>query len=82
MRKQFLKSAGVAAFLLVSGTALASDIYSVWGYGTTWEDARNDARAIGVQVCISNGYAGAYVEEVQTYESGGAYISYGLAQCY
>jgi hypothetical protein len=82
MKKYLLKSVGVIFLLLAAGSALASAVFDVWGYGTTWQDARNDARSVGVQVCIGNGYAGADVEEVQTYESGGGYISYGIAQCY
>jgi hypothetical protein len=77
-----IRTVATLALLTSAGAVSAGEIYEVWGHGATWEQARNDARALGVQLCTSQGYSGAVFEEVQTYDSGGGYITYGLAECY
>ncbi|UNK43888.1 hypothetical protein MNO14_07525 [Luteimonas sp. S4-F44] len=77
-----MRTVATLALLTSAGVVSAGEIYEVWGHGATWEQARDDARTLGVQLCISQGYSGAAFEEVQTYDSGGGYITYGLAECY
>lgn len=76
-----IRIAVLAAALVASGSALAES-FGVNGYGRTPEEARQDAWATAIASCQNQGYGSAYVEEVQTYESGGSYITYGLADCF
>lgn len=71
-----------ASLLLVAGSALASEVIESWGYGATPSAARSDARTLGRQACFDLGYSFATFEEVQTYQSGGGYITYGIANCF
>ncbi|KRA14682.1 hypothetical protein [Lysobacter sp. Root604] len=82
MSKRIGKFAIAAVLLFTAGAALATEVFDVWGYGISPGAARDDAFSLGRQLCIGNGYFGASVEEVQTYQSGGGYITYGIAQCY
>ncbi len=81
MNKRIGKLALAAVLMLTAGSALATQVFGVWGHGRTEGEARGDAISIGSQMCINQGYSGAWVEEVQTYPSGGGHITYGLAEC-
>lgn len=72
-----IAAAGLAAF-----SAQAVPFFDVWGHGIGYWESQDDARSTADTICRQNGYQGAYVEVVQTYESGGGHITYGLAQCY
>ena len=82
MNKRIGKFAIAAMLTLMAGAVLATEVFNVWGHGISESAARGDAISVGNQMCINNGYSGAWVEEVQTYQSGGGYITYGLAECY
>jgi hypothetical protein len=71
-----------AALLLVTGSVLANEVIEVWGYGISPQAATSDARSLGRQACLDQGYSFSSFEEVQNYNSGGGYVSYGLANCF
>lgn len=68
--------------MAVAGGAFAMEVVESWGHGTTLWEARDDARASGRQACLSKGYSFAVFELVDTAESGGGYVAYGLSTCY
>ncbi len=82
MKRHNKKLIVTMALLLAAGSALAVEVIEAWGYGVTPFAARNDARSLGRQACLDLGYSFATFEEVQTYPSGGAYVTYGLSTCY
>lgn len=82
MRKFSIRSVAFLAILFSVGAASANEVYETYGWGVNWGQARNDARAQGRQLCLSNGYPGGTFEEVQTYPSGGGYITYGITYCW
>jgi uncharacterized phage-associated protein len=82
MKTHITMSIAAAALLLVAGSALANEVIEAWGFGTTPQAARSDARSLGRQACFDQGAKFASFEEVQTYPSAGNYITYGLAYCF
>ena len=82
MKMHNTRSILAAALLLVTGSALANEVIEVWGYGISAQAAISDARSLGRQACLDQGYSFSSFEEVQTYDSGAGYVSYGLANCY
>ncbi|HZX79819.1 MAG TPA: hypothetical protein VFE72_02550 [Lysobacter sp.] len=83
MKKKLWTSLAAAGLLLASSVATAGpgDVFEVWGSGYTFWEARADARAAAQQICQRQGYAGAYVEDVDA-AYGGLVVYYGLATCY
>jgi len=74
-------SAGLMA-IMFAGSALAVEVVESWGHGTTMWEARNDARALGLEACRSKGYSFASFELVDWVETGGGYVAYGLSNCF
>lgn len=82
MKKKTITAALTLLACIFAGAVAASEVFEVYGFGATEQQARTDARTQGRQMCIGAGYAHASVEEVQTYASGGNYITYAIAQCF
>lgn len=71
-----------AALMLVATTAMAIEVIEIWGAGSSVEAARNDARALGRQACLQQGYSFATFELVDASGWGSNYVAYGLAHCH
>ncbi|MCD9126693.1 hypothetical protein [Luteimonas fraxinea] len=82
MKKPFITATLALMACFTAGAAIATEVFEVYGLGVTEQQARNDARSQGRALCISAGYARASIEEVQTYSSGGGFITYAIAQCF
>lgn len=74
-------SAGLMA-IMFAGSAFALEVVESWGHGITMWEARDDARALGLEACQSKGYSFASFELVDWVETGGGYVAYGLSTCF
>jgi hypothetical protein len=83
MKKYLGKTLGAALLLAASGLTMANDgyVFDVWGSGSTYWEARDQARAGADQICQQRGYAGAFVEDVDA-SQGAMWTFYGIAHCY
>ena len=77
--KKFLVA---AALMLVSTAVMANDVIEIWGGGSSPEAARNDARALGRQACLQQGYSFSTFELVDVTGWGSNHVAYGLAHCF
>ena len=76
---------GLIAFALLAITGAASafsyqHVYEVNGIGSSWAQARNDARSQALETCNALGGT-LMLEEIQTVTTGNLHIFYGLAHC-
>ena len=71
-----------AALMLVASAAIASEVFEIWGAGSSVEAARNDARALGRNACLQAGYSFSAFELVDVSGWGSNYVAYGLAHCH
>ena len=82
MKKSAVGFASALALLAIGSAASANEVFQVWGTDTTTEQARNDARSQGRQLCLNAGYSFGAYEEVNSYGTGSVRHSYGLVQCF
>lgn len=79
-----LKKSVFVLGLLASANIAAydhGDSFDVWGSGTTAYQAESNARDLARTRCLNLGFSFANTEIVQTYSTGGGYISYAIVFC-
>lgn len=79
--RKFWSAVALAAMLVPVSSASASEVFDVWGTGSTFWEAREDARNSGAHLCAQAGYAQSYLEVVSLAE-GGLVNIYGIVTCY
>lgn len=79
--RTFLSAVALSAMLVPAASAMASEVFDVWGTGYTYWEAREDARNAGASVCAQAGYSNSFLEVVSVAE-GGLVNVYGIVTCY
>lgn len=79
--RTFLFSVALSAIIAPASSAMASEVFDVWGTGYSYEDARQDIRNSGAWICTNAGYQNSWVEEVSV-AHGGLVNIYGIVTCY
>lgn len=98
MKSTIAKSIILGGLLALAGGATASgevstgpgemsatsfpDVVEAWGSGPTRWAARDNARSSGHSACLNAGASSSSFEEVETLQTGGGFITYGLSYCY